>query len=238
MYYVSPAVGNINKLIEKIDKSIHHLIVIDEILVKFDCLDFSELLINFLTIHLYMAVNPNGYSMTKPFVVIPPIGDNVFARRLRSKHRNCYLIAVLLSHVNYFLNQKNDHYKCLAASEDRTLDASTLALGHLPIWIQTTLPNTPEENVLQYIKENYLKNETDVTVLISIRKILTEDFKKWCKDSGWTITNFLDMTGSERKNVVAIVEDVTANLEVLSRAKERLFIITAYVSLILKSNWP
>ena len=108
----------------------------------------------------------------------------------------------------------------------------------MPIWIQTTLPNTPEENVLQYIKENYLKNETDVTVLISIRKILTEDFKKWCKDSGWTITNFLDMTGSERKNVVAIVEDVTANLEVLSRAKERLFIITAYVSLILKPNWP
>ena len=145
-----PATENLNKLFKKIHEVYgqkrHIILLIDEVIVNYDDFDFSLLQLMYPFIHVLIAVNPAGFSLTKAVRIIAPYGNNVLAVQLMTKHRNSYQIALLLAHANKFYKDDNDAYKCLDASLDNSLESSKLPSGPLPIWIGRSQESSDVEN--------------------------------------------------------------------------------------------
>ena len=57
---------------------------------------------------------------------------------------------------------------------------------------------------------------------------LSQRVYDWCQEKKWDIVSHGNMTGSERDLVIAFADDNLGNLEVMSRARKRLIIITRY----------
>ena len=227
-FYTKTAVENLNKLFSKIKEQNkfkkQYIILLDEIYIGNDGMDFSDLHLIFPFINILMAINPAAYNMTIPVNITSPSGNNILAKQLFTKHRNSFQIAVLLAHINKFYKDKDGQYKCLDVANDKPLEASNIPTGPLPIWIQRSQDATDEE-VLKYLKEYFLQKAIIVT-LVHSRKQFSQSAKSWLDQENWKVRKFGDMTGSETDNLVAFIEDITANMEVLSRAKKQLIIVT------------
>ena len=105
--FAKSATENLNKLLEKIhgnnqEEKKQIILLIDEVVVNFDNLDFTLLQLMYPFIHILIAVNPTGFFLTKALQIIPPSGSNVQTVRLMTKHRNSFQIALLLAHTNRF----------------------------------------------------------------------------------------------------------------------------------------
>ena len=227
--YAKPAVENLNKLFKKINEMNcgrkQYIILVDEIADNYDCFDFSTLQLTYSFIHVLMAVNPAAYNLTKPVHITFPFGSNVLAKQLITRHRNSIQIAILLNHINKVYRDANDAYKCLDTSNDKPLDTFNLPSGPLPIWIQRN-QDASDEEVLQHLKDSFLQEGINVTLVHSIYKTFSQKTKSWLDQEKWKVMKFGDMTGSETNNLIAFVEDITANMEVFSRAKKQLIIVT------------
>ena len=168
--FAKPAVENLNKLFKKINEinqgKKQYIILLDEVILNNDGMDFSELQLISSFINVLIAINPAGYYLTKPVQITSPSGSNVLARQLFTRHRNSIQIAVLLAHANKFYRDTNDAYKCLDVSNDKPLDTFNLPSGPLPIWIQRSLDATDEE-VMLYLKESFLKETINITLVHS-----------------------------------------------------------------------
>ena len=221
-----------NKLFKKINEKNHgqkqYIILIDEIIVNYDCFDFSILQLIYSFINVLMAVNPAAFSLTKPFEITSPPGSNVLAKHLITRHRNSFQIAVLLAHINKFLKDSDFPYKCLDTANDKPLDATKLPSGPLTIWIQRS-EEASDENVLQYLKDYYLQDAKSVTLVHSFHRQLSNTAKLWLDQEKWKVSGFRQMTGSETDILVAFIEDTYANMEVFSRAKKQLIVVTTLV---------
>ena len=103
-YEQTTAVENLNKLFKKINEidqeKKQYIILLDEIIINNDGMDFSELQLIYPFINILMAINPAGYDLTKPIQITSPSGSNVLAQQLFTRHRNSFQIAVLLAHIN------------------------------------------------------------------------------------------------------------------------------------------
>ena len=55
---------------------------------------------------------------------------------------------------------------------------------------------------------------------------LSQSVYDWCLDKKWDVVSHGNMTGSERDLVIAFTDDNLGNLEVMSRARNRLIIVT------------
>lgn len=55
---------------------------------------------------------------------------------------------------------------------------------------------------------------------------MEEQLHRWCINNDWDVVTHGNMTGSERDIIIAFVDDKFGNLEVMSRARKRLFIVT------------
>ena len=201
------------------------MILLDEIIINHDGMDFSELQFMYSFINILMAINPAGFYLTRPVQITSPSGSNILAKQLITRHRNSFQIAVLLAHINKFIQVQNDAYKCIDAANDRPLNATNLPLGYLPIWIQRSQDATDEE-ILRFLKESFLQEATNITLVHSFQKQFSTGVKSWLEQENWKVTEFRDMTGSETLNLVVFIEDIYSNMEVLSRAKKRLIIVT------------
>ena len=80
--------------------------------------------------------------------------------------------------------------------------------------------------MLQYLKESFLQEATNITIVNSFIRNFSQEAKSWLDQEKWKVLQFSDMTGSETDNLVAFVEDSYANMEVFSRAKKQLIIVT------------
>lgn len=228
--FAEPAVENLNKLFAKLNEmnrgKKHIIILLDEVMIHYDCIDFSALQLEYPFMTIIIAVNPAGYELTKEVVIIPPSRKNVLAVQLKAKHRNSYQIAVLIAHINKFLiGVKDETYKCLDSSNDKPLVPSNLPNGPLPIWVQRS-PETTDEQVLKYLKVNFLQASSNVTLVHSIGKEFTPQTRSWIANENWKVLEFTQMTGSETDVLVAFIEDTYANMEVFSRARKQLIIVT------------
>lgn len=228
-HYSKQATEYINELIKSIEQknseNLQYITLMDEITGDKNCWQYSKLNLRGIKNHLLMAVNPATYETDGKYSLEPPNGDNICDRRLTTKHRNAFPIANLLIHYNDF-NYKNDNsYQCLSASDDMPLSLSNLPSGPLPIWIQITR-NTRHTEVLDFLFVKYLQNVSNVSLLLSHGLEVPQEVSMWCYQHEWNLVMFKNMTGSEVENVVVIVEDIRDSLEILSRAKQRLFIIT------------
>ena len=108
--YAKTAPFNLKKLLNKINElnrgDKHYILVIDELVVNNDGIDFSLLELDFPNITVLVSVNPAAYFMTKEVVIKPPSRKNVLEVQLTTKHRNSYQIAVLIVHINKFYKDK------------------------------------------------------------------------------------------------------------------------------------
>ena len=203
----------------------HIIILLDEVIVNHDCIDFSGLRLDYPFITIIIAVNPAGYDLTKEVVIKPPSRKNVWAVQLKSKHRNSYQIAVLIAHINKFLKDQGGAYKCLDSANDKPLDPSNLASGPLPIWVHIRL-EMADEQVLKYLKVNFLQDFSNVTLVHSFKKTFSYEAKLWLEKAKWNVFHLHDMIGSETEVLVAFIEDTCANMELFSRARRQLIIVT------------
>ena len=227
--YSKTAVENLNELFSKLNEinrgKKHIIILLDEVMIHFDCINFSEIQLDYPFITIIIAINPAGYDLTKEVVIKPPSRKNVLAVQLKTKHRNSYQISVLIAHINKLFNEKGVHYKCLDSANDKSLDPSNLLNGPLPIWVQTHTEMTNEQ-VLKYLKANFLQKIPYVTLVHSPYIRLSSKAESWLEKEKWKVLDFTQMTGSEAEVLVAFIEDSYANMEVFSRARKQLIIVT------------
>ena len=227
--YTKTAVENLNKLFAKLNEmnrgKKHIIILLDEVITNKDCIDFSGIRLDYPFITIIIAVNPAAYELTKEIVIKPPYRNNVLAVQLKSKHRNSYRIAVLIAHINKFYNDNGGAYKCLDTANDKPLDPSNLPNGPLPIWVQRS-PEMTDEQALKYLKANFMQEITNVTLVYSDLIPFSTEAESWLEIENWKVLDFTNMTGSEAEVLVAFIEDATANMEVFSRARKQLIIVT------------
>ena len=227
--YTKTAVENLNTVFAKLNELIkgkkHIIIVLDEVIINYDCIDFSGLRLDYPSITIIIAINPAGYFLTKEVVIKPPSRKNVLAVQLKTKHRNSYQIAVLIAHINKFYKDRNESYKCLDSANDKPLEPSNMPNGPLPIWIQRS-PETTDEQVLENLKSKILIDASNVYLVHSGERPLSTDVTLWLEKQKWKVVEFRSMVGSETEVLVAFIEDEYANMEVFSRARKQLIIVT------------
>lgn len=230
--YTRIAVENMNKLFAKLNEmnkgKKHIIILFDEVIINHDCFDFSGLRLNYPFISIIIAVNPAGVFLTKDVEITPPSWNNILAVQLKTKHRNSYKIALLIVHINKFYNEENEDYKCLDSTNDKLLDPFTLPSGPLPIWVQRS-PEITNIQILVHIKANILREASDITLVYSDETPLSSELESWLENEKWKFLDFYDIIGSETEVLVVFIENIGASMEVFTRARKQLIIVTKSV---------
>ena len=80
--------------------------------------------------------------------------------------------------------------------------------------------------VLENLKSKILKEVTHITLVHSGERPFSSDVILWLVQEKWRIVEFRSMIGSETEVLVAFIEDKYANMEVFSRARKQLIIVT------------
>ena len=225
-------VKSIQEKAEKLKKI--YAVLIDEIPPSFleACPDYEQFLHALQTecpsVHVFLAFSPSGRNLDRPIEINFEDGK-VFAKQLRTRHRNSFLLSTFLIHITYNYNktkQTDLKYQCLSPEMDAALDPSRLPEGEITLWYNKS-DNIPDVEILQFLHKTYLPK--DGHVLVSPRQQdLSQDVYDWCLEKKWDLVTHGNMTGSERDLVIAFAGDNFGNLEILSRARKRLIIITRY----------
>ena len=192
---------------------------------------FQSLHVNCPLVHVFMAIGPSGKNLNQPIYVKLDNDDNkIFFKQLRSRHRNSFLLSTFLIHLTYYYNklkQTNSKFQCLSPSRDLPLDASNLPDGEVTLWYHQS-EDISDIEILQFIHSTYLPKNGQVLVS-PCEQNLSQHVYDWCLEKKWDIVSHGNMTGSEREWVIAFADDNFGNLEVMSRARKRLIIITRYI---------
>ena len=83
-----------------------------------------------------------------------------------------------------------------------------------------------DEQVLKYLKIDILQDSNNITLVHSSKKKFSQEGKSWLNEEDWKVSQFNSMVGSETEILVAFTEDPYASMEVFSRAKKQLIIVT------------
>ena len=106
---------------------------------------------------------------------------------------------------------------------------------HYPVCLTRNTKNLPKKathTVIEYRdykhfdEVNFLQNSSSVTLVHSIKKQFNHQEISWMANENWMVLEFTQMTGSETEVLVAFIEDTYANMEVFSRARKKLIIVT------------
>ena len=189
---------------------------------------FSDLQAKCPLVHVFLAISPSGRNLSQP-IAIQFEDDKVFAKQLRTRHRNSFLLSCFLIHITYNynrMNQSGSKFQCLSPAMDVALDPSVLPEGDITLWYNKT-ENITDVEILQFLHKTYLPK--DGQVLVSpLQQNLSQPVYDWCRDKKWDVVSHGNMIGSERDLVIAFADNKFGNLEILSRAKNRLIIVTRY----------
>ena len=227
-------------------------VFIDEMPPAFfeNCPDYNQFLDylhdKYSRVYLFIAISPSGRNLTRPLELQFGKSDKIYARQLRTRHRNSFLLSTLLIHLTYGYNLKKikkslfsfrdnkvdkevmSKYHCLSPTEDKLLDQSKLAEGDVTLWYHSS-GNITEIEALKFLKNTYLPDNGEVLVSPSEQNF-PQHIHRWCVENNWDVVTHGNVTGTERDLVVAFVDDNFGNLEVMSRAKKRLIILSRYIS--------
>lgn len=223
----------------------HFVIFIDEIPPEFfeSCSEYDSTL-NQLhdecsLIHVFMAISPIGRHLTMPLQLNFSDGNKVFVQQLQTRHRNSFPLSAFLIHMTYkyndfkvkrsivraiFQQKSTSKYQCLSPSDDTPLDSSNLPDGDVTLWYHRSNDVT-EIEALKFFKETYLPTNGEVLVSPSGKNLPTHIYR-WCSQNDWDVVSHTNVTGTERDLVIAFVDGTFGNLEVMSRARKRLIIVT------------
>ena len=208
-------------------------ILIDEMPPSFfeTCAEYEEffqhLQNEYPLVYIFMAISPSGRNLTQPIKVKFKDDRKIFAKQLRTRHRNSFLLSNFLIHLTYSYNklkQAEVKFQCLSPNQDVPLDASNLPDGEITLWYHQS-EDISDIEILKFLHDTYLPE--DGQVLVSpYQQNLSQRLYDWCLEKKWDIVTHANMTGSERDWVIAFADDNFGNLEVMSRARKRLIIIT------------
>ena len=177
-------------------------------------------------VHVFMAISPSGRNLTTP-IEIKFSNNEIFSKQLRTRHRNSFLLSSFLIHLTYNYNKMKQHestYQCLSPKMDVTLVPSMLPEGEITLWYNKS-ENISDIEILQFLYKTYLPQ--DGQVLVSpLQQDLSQSVYEWCLAKKWDVVSHGNMTGSERDLVIAFADNKFGNLEILSRARKQLIIIT------------
>ena len=180
-------------------------------------------------VYIFLAISPSGRNLNQS-IAIKFEDDKIFVKQLRTRHRNSFLLSTFLIHLTYNyenMKQSESKFRCLSPDMDTALDPSVLPEGDITLWYNKS-NNISDFEILQFLHKTYLPE--DGQVLISPRQQdLPQSVYDWCLDKRWDIVSHGNMTGSERDLVIAFADNEFGNLEILSRARNRLIIITRYL---------
>ena len=191
---------------------------------------FADLHNAFPLVYVFMAISPSGKDLTKALDIKFDAKGKIFAKQLRSRHRNSFLLASFLIHLTYYyneLNRSDSTFKCLIPNQDLQLEPSNLPAGEVTLWYHQS-EDISEVEILEFVKSTYLPKEGQV-LLSPCEQNFSTSVYDWCQKNDWDIVSHGNMTGSERDLVIAFADDNFGNLEVMSRARKRLIIVTKYV---------
>ena len=209
-------------------------ILIDEVPLLFfgNCKNHQEFLKNlqerYPLVHVFIAISPSGRNLANPIdIMFLNNNEKIFAKQLRTRHRNSFLLSNFLIHLTYNYNkvhQTEYNFQCLSPTEDLPLDTSNLPDGEVTLWYHQN-EDISDIEILQFLHTTYLPE--DCQVLVSpCEQNLSLRVYDWCREKNWDVVTHGNMTGSERDFVIAFADDNFGNLEVMSRACKRLIIVT------------
>ena len=179
--------------------------------------------------HVFMAISPSGRNLSKPINLKFYDKEKVLAKQLRIRHRNSLLLSSFLIHLTYGYNkikQSETKFQCLSPQMDGALNPLTLPNGDITLWYNKSNDISHVE-VLEFLFTTYLPEGGQVLVS-PLKQDLSQPVYDWCQNKKWDVVSHGSMTGSERDLVIAFADDNFGNLEILSRARKRLIIITRY----------
>ena len=233
----------------------YYAVFIDEMPPEFfeECPDYEEFLEDLQSKHprivLFLAISPSGRNLTKPLQIKFLNKGKIFVKHLRTRHRNSLLLSTLLIHLTYRYNDSKclqkvkkslfglrtklvnvadydvaSKYHCLSPSEDLPLESSNLPNGDVTLWFHNA-EEISEIELLKFFKDTYLPENGKVLVSPS-QQNLPPHIYRWCVENDWDLVSHGNVTGTERDLVIAFVDDNFGNLEVMSRARKRLIIVT------------
>lgn len=208
---------------------------------------FNYLQKTYPQVYVFIAVSPSGRNLTKPLEFI--FEDNkVYTKQLRTRHRNSYLLSALLIHLTYGYNDPKYQYEykksrlgfkskglkadseviskyhCLSPLNDLLLESSQLPNGSVTLWFHRD-EGVDEIEALRFFRDTYMPEDSEVLVSPSEQN-LAQHIHRWCVENNWDVVTHGNATGSERDLVIAFVDNNYGNLEVMSRARKRLIIVT------------
>ena len=218
----------LNKLLSMIQTTKTTLLFIDEIRIQIsdqddgsflqDCRYFSKV----QNIDFFFGLSPWFDSIIagrKQFEVTPPIDNQILSRHLIGRHRNPSDILGLCNHTR--LGQLTS----LNPDKDE-IEWDALPEGEVTLWIVCDEKDL-EGEILNFIDEHYIRDGQSVTI-ITDPDIDTHILKTWCQElSGKRnarVCGKLEITGCE--DDVVILWNIVPDLEVMTRAKERLITVT------------
>ena len=181
-------------------------------------------------VYVLLAISPSGRNLTKAIEIKFSNDDKMFIRQLRSRHRNSLLLSSFLVHLTYNYNkikQSDIGFQCLSPSKDLPLDPFKLPDGEVTLWYHQS-GDISDVEILQFLESTYLPEDNQVLVS-PCQQNLSQSVYDWCLEKNWDIVSHGNMTGSERDLVIAFADDNFGNLEVMSRARKRLIIVTRYL---------
>ena len=212
----------------------HFAVFIDEMpLAFFEGQDYEDLLVSWQNkypqVYLFLSISPSGRALVLPVELIFQRQDKIYSKQLLTRHRNSFLLSTFLIHYISYIRMKQHSesgFQCLSPEMDVPLDQSVLPKGDITLWYNKS-EDISDVDILQFLHKTYLPE--DGQVLVSPRQQdFSQDVYDWCLDKKWDVVSHGNMTGSERDLVIAFAGDNFGNLEILSRARKRLIIITRY----------
>ena len=94
-------------------------------------------------------------------------------------------------------------------------------------WKKSRVIRCGKLEILDYIKAKFLQNVTNVTLVVSpFRQQFSQETEEWLNQEKWKTSNFHNITGSETDILVAFVDNGSAVMELISRAKKQLILVT------------
>ena len=188
---------------------------------------FQYLHAKYPLVHVFMAISPSGRNLAEPIDIQLEDNDKIFAKQLRSRHRNSILLSSLLIHLTYYYNklkQNDTKFKCLSPSKDIQLDPSKLPDGQVTLWYHQS-SDISDLEILEFLDSTYFP-ERDQVLVSPCQQNLSQSVYDWCFEKKWEMVSHSNMTGSERDLVIAFADDNFGNLEIMERARKMLIIVT------------
>ena len=202
------------------------IILLDELQIWNNLIDFSSLNVRCEDISIIAAVNPIAVQTPK-FDFIPPKDELTMFERLTFKHRSCTEISVFLHHFMMYYSKESTR-KSIDNSANAPLVHSTFPSGRLPILVKLD-KDTNEEEYLNALEKHVLIKDTDV-VLVCKSTLMAKPGKfgfisNYCKERQWKLMPDDEIIGSEANVVIAYRCNGLSFPEIISRAKKQLILI-------------